>query len=52
MVSEAIRAFTIASFECRVVPGGVAAYEPQSLYSSLPPEETAAWIPARPDRAT
>jgi hypothetical protein len=40
VVSEAVRAFTIGSFECRVVPDGVAAYEPQSLYSGLPPEET------------
>ena len=39
-MSDAIRAFTIGSFECRVVPDGVAAYEPQSLYSGLPPEET------------
>jgi len=39
-MGEAVRAFTVGSVECRVVPDGVMGYEPESLYSGLPPEET------------
>jgi hypothetical protein len=39
-MSEAMRAFTIGSVECRVLPDGVMAYEPESLYAGLSPEDT------------
>jgi glyoxylase-like metal-dependent hydrolase (beta-lactamase superfamily II) len=39
-MSEAVRAFTIGAVECRVLPDGVMPYEPESLYTGLPPEET------------
>lgn len=39
-MSEAVDAFTIGSAECRVLPDGIMAYEPESLYSGLPPEDT------------
>ena len=39
-MSEAVDAFTIGSAECRVMPDGIMAYEPESLYSGLPPEDT------------
>jgi glyoxylase-like metal-dependent hydrolase (beta-lactamase superfamily II) len=39
-MSEAVRAFTIGSVECRVLPDGVMAYEPESLYAGLSPEDT------------
>lgn len=32
--------FSLGPLECRVVPDGVATYDPQSLYSDLRPEET------------
>lgn len=38
-MSEAERAFTVGSVECRVLPDGVMTYEPESLYAGLPPEE-------------
>ena len=39
-MSGAVRAFTVGSVECRVLPDGIMAYEPESLYAGLPPEET------------
>jgi len=39
-MSEAVRAFTIGSVECRVLPDGIMAYEPESLYAGLSPEDT------------
>lgn len=39
LVNQAIGAFTIGSFECHVVSDGVAAYEPEDLYSDLGPDE-------------
>src|SRR5215470_896645 len=39
-MSEAVRAFTIGSVECRVLSDGVMAYEPKSLYAGLSPEDT------------
>jgi glyoxylase-like metal-dependent hydrolase (beta-lactamase superfamily II) len=38
-VSESDSAFTVGSFECRVVPDGVAMYEKEALYAEVPPEE-------------
>jgi len=39
-MDEAVRAFTVGSVECRVLPDGVMGYEPESLYAGLPPQET------------
>jgi glyoxylase-like metal-dependent hydrolase (beta-lactamase superfamily II) len=39
-MSEAVGAFTVGSVECRVLPDGVMAYEPESLYAGLSPEDT------------
>ena len=39
-MSEAARAFTVGSVQCQVVPHGVMAYEPESLYAGLPPYDT------------
>lgn len=39
-MGEAARAFTVGSLECRVLPDGMAGYEPQALYADLQPEET------------
>ena len=39
-MSEAVRAFTIGSVECRVLPDGIMAYEPESLYAGLSPADT------------
>ena len=38
-MTDTVPVFTIGSFECRVVPDGVATYEKETLYSDLPPEE-------------
>jgi glyoxylase-like metal-dependent hydrolase (beta-lactamase superfamily II) len=39
-MSGAVRAFTVGSVECRVLPDGVMAYEPELLYAGLSPEDT------------
>jgi len=39
-MDEAIRAFTVGTAECRVLSDGIMAYEPDSLYTGLPPEQT------------
>jgi glyoxylase-like metal-dependent hydrolase (beta-lactamase superfamily II) len=39
-MSEAVRTFTIGSVECRVLSDGIMAYEPESLYAGLSPEDT------------
>ena len=41
LVNQAIGAFTIGFIECHVVSDGVAAYEPEDLYSDLGPDEAA-----------
>jgi hypothetical protein len=40
VMSEVIGAFTIGWVECRVLPDGIMAYEPESLYAGLSPEDT------------
>jgi len=40
-MSEAVKAFTVGTVECRVLSDGIMAYEPESLYTGLPPEQTA-----------
>lgn len=40
-MDDSLRVFTVGSFECLVVPDGAAAYEPGSLYSDLPADDTA-----------
>lgn len=39
-MSEAVKAFTVGTAECRVLSDGIMAYEPGSLYTGLPPEQT------------
>jgi glyoxylase-like metal-dependent hydrolase (beta-lactamase superfamily II) len=38
-LTDTVPTFTIGSFECRVVPDGVATYEKETWYSDLPAEE-------------
>jgi glyoxylase-like metal-dependent hydrolase (beta-lactamase superfamily II) len=40
-MSEAVTAFTVGTVECRVLSDGIMAYEPDALYTGLPPEQTA-----------
>src|SRR5262249_15296998 len=40
VLREAVRALTIGSVACRVLPAGIMAYEPESLYAGLSPEDT------------
>jgi hypothetical protein len=39
-MSESVKAFTVGTAECRVLSDGIMAYEPDSLYTGLPPEQT------------
>ena len=39
-MSEAVKAFTVGTAECRVLSDGIMAYEPDALYTGLPPEQT------------
>jgi glyoxylase-like metal-dependent hydrolase (beta-lactamase superfamily II) len=39
-MGEGVRAFTVGSAECQILSDGTMAYEPESLYSGVPPEET------------
>jgi glyoxylase-like metal-dependent hydrolase (beta-lactamase superfamily II) len=37
-MSESVKSFTVGTAECRVLSDGIMAYEPDSLYTGLPPE--------------
>ena len=39
-MSEAVKAFTVGTAECRVLSDGIMAYEPDALYTGLPSEQT------------
>ena len=42
-MSEAVKAFTVGTVECRVLSDGIMAYEPESLYTGLPPNRPLPW---------
>jgi len=48
-MSDSVRPFTAGSVECLVVPDGTLGYQPESLYSDLPTEDTAAAVNALVD---
>jgi len=43
-MSDPVRPFTTGSVDCLVVPDGTLGYRPESLYSDLPAEDTAAAV--------